>query len=190
MIEGENRSIISSLRLQSVSQRHSHLALKYSTDAFNKKKWTKTRSLKCIELDLDIPGCNSKIEKIRLRQYDQLLDIEKRLINEPFPILYGVKPKKTRTIKLESLAGVEVTEVGLKGGAKLDEVKVLFVPKEKISFVKSILELDSPIKVESIGPAQKNSLDFLEFYKSHKKERLKITNQTYGLNKKIKKVVF
>jgi hypothetical protein len=103
------------------------------------------------------------IYKKRLEEYNKLSILQKSLIIDNFPIIYGILPNPERYRKnneryikkiKRNKEVVEVTlgniyyinntgykkyEVGLLTGAFPDEIKAIFVPYNKLEFVKNIL---------------------------------------------------
>ena len=89
-----------------------------------------------------------EIAEKRVEQWDKLDSFEKSLISESFPVLYGLKSSR---LGVHLDVGSDVCgEVGLLHGAMPDEIRVIFVPGEKISLVRKILGRFPFIAVESI----------------------------------------
>ena len=98
-----------------------------------------------------------EIEKLRREQWTKLTSEEKNLVSDPFPIVYGIEPKRVGVT--HSVSSAVHYEVGLKDGASVDEIKSIFVPKDKIEYVKQMLnekmgEKAKHIRVEDIGILQ------------------------------------
>jgi hypothetical protein len=76
------------------------------------------------------------LQKKRLNEWKNLTLIERELVSKTFPILYGIKSDRKDVHK--PIEGIP-REIGLKEGARSDEIKVIFVPAENIEYVKNIL---------------------------------------------------
>ena len=95
-------------------------------------------------------------------QWKNLSESDRKLIEEDFPVLYGLKPGSERKISTHKLdiggeQGAEI-EVALKGGADFNEISVIFVPSDKVQTLKNMLEandLSSHINVSPIEPIYK-----------------------------------
>jgi hypothetical protein len=53
------------------------------------------------------------------------------------PVLYGIKSSRLNVCF--PVASDIIGEIGLKGGAQPGEIKVIFVPQERVEFVKTLL---------------------------------------------------
>ncbi len=96
-----------------------------------------------------------EVNEKRLREWGKLLPAEQSLVSDAFPVLYGIKSSRR---KVHSPAPSDIPgEVALEDGALHDEIKVVFVPREKIELTREILrERFGKIAVEpleSIKPA-------------------------------------
>lgn len=104
-----------------------------------------------------------KIEKARLKRWKSLPTLEKELIQNDFPVMYGLKPAAEKIDPVESKYGA--TEFKLKGGVTASEIRVLFVPSQHIDFVQSLLkEYNIEIPVESIDPILQKDPGRLNFF--------------------------
>ncbi len=85
-----------------------------------------------------IAELNNRVTKARQQAWPSLTHIERQLVSTGFPIVYGIScPRKNAHHMVESdVSG----EVGLEGGAKKDEIKVIFVLPEWRDFVRALLE--------------------------------------------------
>ncbi len=70
---------------------------------------------------------------------------ERKLLTEPFPVLFGIRPNRIQVTRRvgSSIRG----EVGMMDGVQPDEIKVLYVPTEKIPYVKDLLKRSEHQKV-------------------------------------------
>jgi hypothetical protein len=73
----------------------------------------------------------------RIAAWEKLNSFERTLVSDAFPVLYGIK--STRKDVHCRVSSCIDGEVGLKGGAQRGEIKVIFVPSEKVDFVKTLL---------------------------------------------------
>ena len=104
-----------------------------------------------------------KIEKARLKRWKTLSALEKELIQNDFPMIYGLKPAADKIEAAESKYGP--TEYKLMGGVKESEIRVLFVPMQHIDYVQSLLkEYNIEIPVESIDPILQKDPGRLNFF--------------------------
>ncbi len=91
-----------------------------------------------------------ELDSARQAAFQSFSDLEKSLITQDFPVLFGIRPSVPENLARvhSSVAG----EVAVVGGVKGEEIKVVFVPKDKIDLVKSIfLRASFPhIRVEEI----------------------------------------
>ena len=100
---------------------------------------------------------SAEVESLRRKQWNTLTSEERKLVQEPFPVVYGIEPKRAGTVH-----GVKSDvryEMGLKDGATVDEIKSIFVPKDKIDYVKKMLlekmgDKAKHIRVEDISIMQ------------------------------------
>ena len=63
---------------------------------------------------------------------------DQQLVQENFPVLYGLNPNVSRTVQVNRAD--DWIEVNLTGGADFSEITSVFVPRDKIRQVNSILE--------------------------------------------------
>ena len=104
-----------------------------------------------------------KIEKARLKRWKTLSALEKELIQNDFPVIYGLKPAAEKIEALEGKYGP--TEYKLMGGVTASEIRVLFVPSQHIDYVQSLLkEYNIEIPVESIDPILQKDPGRLNFF--------------------------
>jgi hypothetical protein len=76
------------------------------------------------------------VEYKRVLEWDKLDESEKLLVQKPFPVLYGIKSHGV--LKFED-SGV-FNALLLEDGARPDEIRVIFVPKSKLEFVKKLMK--------------------------------------------------
>lgn len=89
--------------------------------------------------ELVFPNLNRlEVERKRQEEFKKLNPIEKKIVLEGFPILYGIRTDRSQD--LETILGTKLGEILLKGGASFEEIRVIFVPQEKIEFVKTFLK--------------------------------------------------
>ena len=148
------------------------LAVNYSQSHFN-TGWNKSYSDKCINSGLNFPGCNPKVELLRQERWKSLDKEERVLVSEGFPVLYGVKPKNPDKAVVSGMISNETIEIGLNSGARADEIKVIFVPENKISSVRKLTEGYSNIEIRSIEKLYEESIDPTVLYQTLKTERRK-----------------
>ncbi len=117
--------------------------VEYASQGFN-KGWTPEKAMQNIqELQKqsgEIPKKSIEIEKQRIKQWDRLTSQEKALVEEGFPVIYGIAPapeKRMRWISYEGPSGQK--EIAIAGGARPSEVRVVFVPADKVEMVRNIL---------------------------------------------------
>lgn len=98
-----------------------------------------------------------EVETRRLQEFEKLTPLEKELVQNPFPIVYGVNP--ARAGSTSPVKSDVSREIGVLNGAQKDEIKVLFVPQEKIEFTRRLLTeqlgTGHGIKVESLDVVPK-----------------------------------
>ena len=92
-----------------------------------------------------------EVEQKRQKEWEKLSADERKLVSEPFPIVFGIRPRRLGSLK-PAASDVD-REVLLKDGAKRDEIRVVWVPKDKILEVKHILSNSQgpQVRVEDIG---------------------------------------
>jgi len=78
-----------------------------------------------------------ELQRKRIREWEKLDDIEKKLVAEPFPVVYGIT--STRTEDFFKARSAVHNEIGLLNGALPKEIKVIFVVPSKVDFVKDLL---------------------------------------------------
>lgn len=89
-----------------------------------------------------------EVNQKRLLEWEKLDQEERNLVSDPFPVLYGIR--SSRKDVHHAVYGVP-GEIGLKGGAGPGEIKVIFVPVDKIDFVQGLLARNGhSIPVEEI----------------------------------------
>ena len=78
-----------------------------------------------------------EVNEKRLSEWAKLLPAEQSLVSDAFPVLYGIKSsrKGAHAPAPSDIPG----EVALENGALHDEIKVVFVPREKIELTREIL---------------------------------------------------
>lgn len=81
------------------------------------------------------------LEKKKIERWDSFTVLEQKLIETPFPMLIGIASKRKD-------AHVEIhgadAEIGLLHGASPEEIKVLFVPQEKVEFTRGLFQNHGP----------------------------------------------
>ena len=164
---GMNKEKVSFTNLENVDT-----AIDFSTKI---KPWTPAHARDCIEKGEE---CSQVIEKMRLERWKTLSQSEKDMITQSYPVLYGVTPSSTRNFtdvasQLRETVYLGNYEVGIKNGVGIEEIKVVFVPKNKVEEVKAMLEPGSEIQVLPIEPVQKSSLPPEEVYERAQREHLK-----------------
>ncbi len=76
-----------------------------------------------------------EIEQKRLVAWDRLNPTEQSLVEEGFPVLYGIHPTRQRSC--ETLK--DASEILINDGAKVEEIRVVYVPAAKIELVRKML---------------------------------------------------
>lgn len=95
-------------------------------------------------------------ENARLNAWESLSPQQKALISDQFPIVYGIDT--TRPGSLDMNPGSDIRgELLLFGGTQGNEIKAVFVPKDKIPYVKGILSSRPEIAVLDIELLKQNS---------------------------------
>ena len=99
----------------------------------------------------------------RVSQWERLSQQDRVLVEEGFPVLYGIAPKANREVDITFLgtlpkgdhAGAGV-EVSLTGGSDFSEIVSIFVPNDKVELVQQILSDKSinHIRVSPIEPIE------------------------------------
>lgn len=78
-----------------------------------------------------------EINRKRITEWNKLNDSEKSLILEPFPVVYGIRSDR-KNVHFPAYSDCS-DEICLLDGAQPKEIKVIFVPPEKVTFVKKLL---------------------------------------------------
>jgi hypothetical protein len=90
----------------------------------------------------------------RLSEWKTLTKAEKNLISKPFPVLYGIRSERKDDIQpvFAAIRG----EIAIKGGVHAGEIRVVFVPFDKVEFVKNLLSENghAALAVEPIPHSQ------------------------------------
>lgn len=87
-------------------------------------------------------------------QFPRLSKEQKLLVNEGFPVLYGIKENAGNQVQgaRSDIQG----EIGIPGGVGTQDIEVIYVPENKILFIKALLKnshlASNHIKVEKIEP--------------------------------------
>lgn len=91
------------------------------------------------EYDKIIDDYHLLIKKMRIDQWRKMSVEQRELVTSDFPVLYGLRPKdpaeKDRVKSVWSSAGDELL---LKNGASSEEIRSIFVPREKIKLVEDL----------------------------------------------------
>ena len=95
-----------------------------------------------------------RIREAQLQKWNTISSQERNLVNDNFPVLYGIKPSNSRKIYTNKMEGRNATEVNIDGGSGTSEINSLFVPKSEISRVKKLLRAsgNTNIQVYDIQP--------------------------------------
>lgn len=80
-----------------------------------------------------------EIHKKRVLEFPKLNPEEKRLVRRNFPVLYGLRIFRPGAQQLPSISTV-TDEIMLYGGATVGEIRVIFVPKSEVKYVRGLLE--------------------------------------------------
>ncbi len=97
-----------------------------------------------------------------VEQFSQLSSFERKFVTDPFPMLWGIQPSalsdQTRVSLYVVPAKDSFFEAALKNGATIDEIRVLYVPKDKIALVRDYLKANDAqhIHVEPIDESLRN----------------------------------
>lgn len=94
-----------------------------------------------------------KITEAQIKKWNTISNTEKQLVKDNFPVLYGIKPIKSRSISTNKHGFGEV-EVNLHGGSSAKEIDTLYVPRSEFSRVKKLLREGghTHIEVHDIQP--------------------------------------
>lgn len=86
------------------------------------------------------PQTYDDIYNNRLTQLQNLSEAERKLVEENFPVLYGINPKQGVPNRLQpvSFSGI-AGEVGISGGAGLDEFGAMFAPKKYVKDLRKMV---------------------------------------------------
>ncbi len=86
----------------------------------------------------DVPLTSSDADVVKLRSSQNLTEFEKMLVSEKFPVIFGIRPNRENACPIfeTSISG----EVSLLEGTKKGEIKVIFVPPEKVSLVQELVK--------------------------------------------------
>ena len=128
----ENRLTgVSKTHISSVSIMNIEDALRYSIlFIVNKNNSTFLQNLR--------NNSSSYISQRILNQYNQLTPLEKNLVLNQFPVIYGIKSdRKNSHHQIRSNIN---GEIGLLNGTKENEIKIIFVPKNKVNIVEEIVK--------------------------------------------------
>lgn len=99
-----------------------------------------------------------EINQARMSEWEKLNEIEKDLVNNSFPILYGIRPMENRKKDLVNVSSTINGEIGITGGVSPQEIRVIFVPHNRIAQVKALIEGRFPsITIEAIEVLYINS---------------------------------
>ena len=80
------------------------------------------------------------VEAKRLLNVATLDSTELKLILDVFPILYGINPHRTETFDVVEVYSRIQGERGLRNGAYKNEIVSMFVPPDKVEFVRSLVD--------------------------------------------------
>ena len=89
-------------------------------------------------LSPDLLRTKIAIEQRRIEQWNALSRKDKKLVEENFPVLYGLNPGKVREVEVHFLAKLKA-EVSVKGGFDFTEIRSIFVPENKVKLIREIL---------------------------------------------------
>ena len=93
------------------------------------------------------------VNQARLREYQKFTAQERELVSLNFPVVYGARVERNGVMQLapSDIRG----EVAVRNGITRSEMRVIFVPKERISLVRQLLAAnlgpDNHIEVEDIA---------------------------------------
>lgn len=89
----------------------------------------------------------------RMLDWRKLSALERSLVRESFPVIYGIRPLRKGVI-LEMPRSDSPTEVALLNGAPANEIRVLYVPENKMGLARSLLRNNGyeNIRVAAIAP--------------------------------------
>lgn len=154
-----------------VSSNFLHNAVHYSLSTSNLEGWNPEKGakrLKEIEKELDDFNAGKKIlligfrteekkrsyleksieiERLRLERWDSLSQLQKRFIEDPFPVVYGINYKGDTIDVFSGISG----ELGIPGNIPLSDV-VAYIPENKIDLVRKLArESGHDINIESFA---------------------------------------
>ncbi len=79
-----------------------------------------------------------EVEELRVANWEKLNPAEKNLVQEPFSVVYGIKPNRPGSV---SLVGSDISyEMAVKDGVKADEIVSIGVPKAQVERVKALIK--------------------------------------------------
>jgi hypothetical protein len=77
-------------------------------------------------------------EKLRLAGWDKLSPDERALVSQQFPVVYGIDTNRQGAVTFPIISDIQ-SELRLRGGTTGDEIRAVFVPKDKIPLVQSLV---------------------------------------------------
>jgi hypothetical protein len=92
-----------------------------------------------------------EITEARIREWEKLDPFEKALVSDGFPVLYGIKPRTHRKKDLSTVRSAVYGEVAISNEVNPDEIKVIYIPRDKIEGIKTLIQTKFPdIKIEPL----------------------------------------
>ncbi|MEI6080075.1 MAG: hypothetical protein WCQ53_05535, partial [bacterium] len=140
------------------SGRVNPLAKKWNPEIGNKEVEAYNSGFRTEEAKKNMVTINQK----RIEEWPKLTTSEKELVEEPFSVIYGIKTKPGAN---RLTAGSMKQEVGISGGVEIDEIKSIFVPQNKIDFVKDMLAKTGKSTDIKVLPIEKLDPSYINPYK-------------------------
>jgi len=85
------------------------------------------------------PQTYDDIYNNRLTQLQNLSEAERKIVEENFPVLYGINPKQGVPNRLQPVSSSISGEVGISGGAGFDEFGAMFAPKKYVKDLRKMV---------------------------------------------------
>lgn len=105
-----------------------------------------------------------EVERLRQKEWGKLSDIQKKLIQLNFPVLYGIRIKGPARVKAQ-ISRTGTWEHLIVGGASPLEIVSVFVPREFIPQVKEVL--GNSIAVFPLDEAQAHAMNYSDVIRKY-----------------------
>jgi hypothetical protein len=123
-------------------------ALRYAVTAIWNPEFGQERLIESQQSRSSVERNAREITAKRLEQWGKLTALEQSLVSDSFPVLFGLKVSRPW---VQVGVGSDVPgEIGLVGGALAEEIRVIFVPQERMELVQKILARFPTIAIEPL----------------------------------------